>query len=554
MKKMISFLLAAIMVFTLGIPAFAATVEKDIDSEGTHSQIPVIRVLGDGEPLYDADGNKLFHTRTSFTDGSLKGDGDNSDIYEATSNILLPFLLDGLLNDEWDEYYENLEKEISDITGNARLDENGNAPEGTGISAERQKFIDYARTHDKKGKKGYYGMYDYHFWYDWRLDPFESAAKLKAYIDDVKSVTKCDKVAIMASCLGTVVTTTYIKMYGTEDLQGVGFTGSIAKGAESISEALSGKFDLNGAAIGRILEDCSYIGAFDLGEFVEVTIDLVISSGAINYLNAAMRATIYDKVVKGVTSALALSTLFTYPSYWAFVSKEDYEDALLHVFGEEGSAKRQQYAGLIKKIDNYNKVIRNDFDNIIRSIGENGVNFGAISKYGFQILPICKSYNALADQFVSVKNSSFGATTSTIYDTLSDEYIAERQKLGFGKYISPDKKIDASTCMYPDSTWFVKNSSHSEYTEFEKKILYDVVTADHQLTVNDFEWSQFMVYDYDTTTMDAMNEENCNTERWAPSEEEDLLLNEGKRIYKFVESIIKLILMLINRFFSNIEL
>ena len=88
MKKLVSLVLALLLVFSFMLPAFSS-----VNVNETKSQIPVIRILGDGEPLYDADGNKLFHTRTSFTDGSLKGDGDNSDIYEATSNILLPFLL-----------------------------------------------------------------------------------------------------------------------------------------------------------------------------------------------------------------------------------------------------------------------------------------------------------------------------------------------------------------------------------------------------------------------------------------------------------------------------
>lgn len=542
MKKIISVLLIVLMIFSMAVPAFAA----GFDAVSTRSQIPVIRIFGDGEPMYDAEGNRLFHLRSFLNDGMNKDedDEDNSELIESLANVLLPFLINGLLNDDWDPYFENLQKEIGELTGDAKLDCNGNALPGTGISKKRQDFLDYAVTHDKKGKKGYYGLSDYHFWYDWRLDPLESADKLNDYIKAVKHITGADKVGINSSCIGTIVTTAYVYKYGVDDIQGIGFTGSLANGAEILSEAISGKVDVNGAAINRILMDSAYLGIFDFDEFVDTTIDLVVASGLVDYLEADIRKNIYDKLVYGVTSALALSTFFTYPSYWAAVSADDYDEALIYVFGPEGSEKRKEYAGLIEKIEKYNTEIRANLTNIIKSIKANGANFGAIAKYGFQILPICESYDAVSDQFVSVKRASFGATTSTIYDTLSEDHIADRIADNKGKYISPDKQIDASTCIFPDSTWFVKNSSHSEYTKYEQKILYDVATADHQLTVDDFEWSQFMVYDYDTDTMAKMTEENCHTEKWEASEEADDRTDEPKTLIKFLTALLNWIAQL----------
>jgi hypothetical protein len=44
--------------------------------------------------------------------------------------------------------------------------------------------------------------------------------------------------------------------------------------------------------------------------------------------------------------------------------------------------------------------------------------------------------------------------------------------------------------------------------------MYDVVSADRQLTVDDFPYTQFMVYYNDTKTLEPMTEENCHTEYW----------------------------------------
>ena len=526
MKKLISILLAMLMLFSTCVIGVVAIGDIDkptnqIQVHTSRSQVPVIRILGDGEPLYNKEQEKIFHIR-SMTSGGLSSDDDeDSDILGSVANVLLPFLVDGLLNDKWDAYYTNLQKELSEIFSEIILDNNGEVSNGTGISqARKDEMAGYlARDAKKENNKGYYAINDYRFWYDWRLDPIYTADRLHEHIQKVKTVTGCPKVSIMASCLGTIVTTAYITKYGTDDLHGVGFTGSVSGGAEALSEAISGKFDINGYAISRTLIDSDYIGEFNVDKFVTSSIELLTAVGVFDYLEDGVKETLYAKLVEGVTSALALSTLFSFPNYWAAVSPEDYDAAMLHVFGPKGSEKRKTYAGLIEKIENYNNTVRKNYDATIRSIGKNGVLFGAVSKYGFQILPICKSYDVVSDQFVSVNHSSFGATTSKLHNTLTDDYIQGRVEAGFADYISPDKKVDASTCIYPESTWFMKNVSHSEYTTFERKLLYDVITADKQIKCGDvvdgLRYSRFLVYDYETDIMTTMTTENCNTENWA---------------------------------------
>lgn len=541
MKKLLCILLSLLLLGTMCIPCLAAEKDAELIVNESKSQYPIIRILGDGEPLYDAEGNRLFHLRSDILgDGDAAAETeeqeDDNTIYDSIANLLLPFLKNGLLFNDWDPYYEALEKEISDLTGSARLDADGNAPEGTGLSAEKRAYMEKAATVNQ-GKKGYFAINDYRFWYDWRLDPIETAEKLHAYIQDVKAITGKEQVCIIASCIGTIITTTYVALYGVEDIHGIGYTGSIANGSEILSETISGKIDVDSAALARVVDDCGYLGFFNLDAFLDTTLDLALQSGIIDSITGTIRITLYNKLVKGVTSALALATFYTFPSYWAAITTEDYEDALTYIFGEEGSEKRTEYAGLIAKIEDYNTRIRASLPQIIKSIGEGGANFGAIAKYGFQMIPICESRELLSDQYVSVKRASFGATTADIYDTLPEDYIAQQTEAGLERYISPDLKIDASTCIYPDSTWFVKNSSHSKYTKAETKLLYDVVSAPTQLTVNDFIYSQFMVYDYDSTEMHAMTTENCDTEQWLEDEPKTGIAGFFEKIKKFMQTL-----------------
>ena len=334
------------------------------------------------------------------------------------------------------------------------------------------------------------------------------------FVQDIKRTTGCEKVGISATCLGTNIVMAYVAKYGAKDIQGIGMDGSVVGGAEILSEVICGKFDVAPPALMRILRDVDGLGMFSIDEFIMETIDMLVRTGVLESVISTTENIFYDKLIKGATSALALSTFYTWPNYWACVSPEDYETAKDYVFGDEGSEKRVKYAGLIEKLDRYDREVRQRVPELLQKIQDDGAHLGVISKYGFQIIPICASSDVVSDQFASVSRSSFGATTSNVYKPLSDEYINMRTTEGKEKYISPDKFIDASTCILPDSTWFIKGSSHSDWTTYEMQILYDVASADRQLTVDDFPYSQFMVYDNETEMLYPMTEENCNTEHW----------------------------------------
>lgn len=542
MKKFSAILLTAILMFSLATPAFAA-----VNINASKSQIPIIRISGDGESLYDNQGNELV-TGTGVFSALESEDGDNSELYSSIAHVIMPFLIDGLLYDKWDGYYDALYEEISELFGNALLDKNGDPIDDSGLSASRKQQLKNDMNTDKYGSKKYYGIEDYRFYYDWRLDPTDIADDFNDYINAIRIKTGHQKVGIVASCLGTSIVMAYLAEYGSDAVSGIGLDGSVCNGSEILSETISGKFTVDGDSITRVLEDSNYLGVFDVDEFLLATVDLLSKSGTIDGITASVKMTIYDKVVKGVTSALALSTLCTWPGYWSTVSAEDYDDAMLYVFGEKGSAKRVEYAGLIEKIENYN-VVRGKTDDLLIAAKAKGVNIGIVSKYGYQIIPICESGSELADELVTVEKSSFGATTSKIYDTLSDIYLAQMTPEK-RKYVSPDKQVDASTCLFPDSTWFIKGASHAHWTDEEIQILYDVASANRQLTVEDTEISQFMVYTYEDDTARKMTTENCDTYVWSESSSTKPTNNPIQKLVSFLKSLFKWFKLL----FGKVEL
>ena len=541
MKKLISILLVLCMVFAGAVPAFAGYAEiKDATDD------PVIYIAGDsGSLYYDNDTKEFCIDKASNLLNN--GEGDKKEkIYEATANILLPFILEGIATNKWDNYYAAVEKEIGELFEPVRLDGNGNVPEGSdcGIGKEAKADRERKMSHDYADSNGKYGEYTYHYKYDWRLDPIELADDLHEYIEGVKRATNRSRVSIVCKCLGTNVVLAYINKYGTDSIKGLGIGVATSNGADFLSGAISGDFAIDGNGLVRLGRELAVTKNFSIHPLILATIELLANTRVIDTLTATMRKLVYSKIEYGIISALATSTMMTFPCYWALVTPEDFEDGLNYAFGEEGSEKRQQYAGLIEKITVYNETIKKHVNDILLSTkvpGKDGktVNLAIVSKYGTQMIPVIKDEGVLADNYVSVSKSSFGATTSTIYDTLSEEYIAERTAAGYGKYISPDKQIDASTCLFPDYTWFIKNCEHGNYPWEEKRLVLAVIDANEQLTTEDFKYTQFSMFDYSTDTLSKMTEENCNDNYWTADKELEKPQSKRELLVSFLRSLLK---------------
>ena len=544
MKKTLAIVLSLIMLLTFVTPALA-TGKSDFKGK-----IPVVIITGEGEPIVDKDGNVLFDANDFF--GNLGNSGSQTKI-EAAANILMPMLLEGVLLDKWDRYYDALYNEVSDLFAGVILDENGNPTGGTSIPAERFAENEEDLQIDKKDRNGNYAFSDYHFWYDWRLDPLENAEYFNDYIEGVKAITGHDKVCIVTRCIGHSVLLAYIAKYGTGSIYGLGVDGSSSNGSEFISGALSGDFSIDGNSIARYVEDSENFGMFKVDSLLTATFTLLENSGALDKMSEAARKLIYLKIEKGVVSAVARGTIFTMPCFWALVSEDKYETAKEYVFGKEGSKMREKYAVLIEKLDNYHNTVCVHRNELMSAVPESGGNICIVSKYGSQIIPIIKDGNLVGDSYSSVTSSSFGATTSKLGETLSDEYIAERIAEGKGEYISPDRQIDASTCLFPDSTYFVKGVKHADWSKVENNIIMRTIQGETQLTVRDLEYSQFVITFPESDEWEVMTEENCDTEVWTDDSMAGKPKTKWERLKLFIESMVNWLKLLLVKITSMLE-
>ena len=169
--------------------------------------------------------------------------------------------------------------------------------------------------------------HNYYFGYDFRLDPIENAKKLHEYIQEVKALTKHDTVQFRASSMGGVVTLSYIKLYGTKDIENIIFQNCPLQGTAVAGELYNGLFEINKDALVRYAEgalpsmDSDFLGAilYSLIEMLDAAGLWSDILGMADGIILNLKDRVFDE---------ALIPIFgTMPGIWSFVPDEYYETA-----------------------------------------------------------------------------------------------------------------------------------------------------------------------------------------------------------------------------------
>lgn len=528
MKKIISLMLVLILTLLTFVPASAAT-------EEVYEKRPLIYIRGNGDPIYTTDGRALPAGIDALLAAFEDSDGEDSvtteDIIETTANILLPFLTEGMLMDKWDNYSTAIYEELYPLFEESALDENGNAQFGTVVSPEAMWDSYYRAGIDFGADGAEFDTLDYKFCYDYRLSPYDHVDRLHEYVLTVMETTGYDEVCLSAKCMGGSLLNAYLEKYGhLGHVKKVFYGDVLSNGHSLISDTFSGKIAFSDKYTQIYAKQLAYCGETGEGtglalsnlaaEIVDRTIDLFVQTGAMNSMLDTVDK-LYKKLYEALIPALILATgIGTMPNYWTSVYEKDMDTALDLIFGKEGSEKRTKYAGLIEKIQYYREHVSKDLPGFYKKISEDyGIEVGVMARYGFVNMPLVEHYDELNDGLVGLQDASFGATCSEPTSVLSEKYIADRiAKNAFNaKYISPDKMVDASTCIFPETTWFVKNSHHDDKPEiFRYLAKYYLSYSNVKATSNSRSISQFLMEDKNSDRGSTVNmtEENSASFDW----------------------------------------
>jgi hypothetical protein len=288
--------------------------------------------------------------------------------------------------------------------------------------------------------------HSYLFIYDWTANPFDVAADLNDFVQEVKEKSGHDKVSICAESMGGAITNTYLAIYGDGDIQNLVMSNSAFNGLEMLGQLFTGNTQIDGPALAELISQ-SIRGSAEYSSllaYLPIFEQLALMA---NDIFAEAGPEIYERV---------LIPVFGYiPSFWCFIPEYHFEEAMDFMLQDAG----YQYKLTISTY--YNFIVRGTNYRVNAIANSRKMNYACVSNYNRNIAPVTPTSQWNSDGVIETYNTSGFATVANMKETLGDGYT---QAKNTGKnMISPDNVIDASTCQVPYSTWFIKNLGHVSY-------------------------------------------------------------------------------------------
>ena len=491
-KRFLSVLLTLLLLLTLSVPALGVL------GKGYETSLPTVYLEGQGNFICAEKGNM----KSEKIDDIVVPDGYIGDAAKA----LIGPLLKGLTLNQWAEWEDVFVEKMVPLFEKLALDENGEASDGSGTPWTS------SGRHDRKNADGKYTLSDaYLYAYDWRLDPCAIADELKVYVDNIKKATGYSKVNMIGRSIGVSVVLAYLVKYGMSDIETVILYCPSFYGMEAVSRLFAGKVEIDPQGISRFLD--FYVASGELGKTNAQLYDVlkdVVAVMAQTYgldLPAKTLEHIYQKVWRDIYPRLLVKMYGSMPSFWSLVGDEDYVEAKRAIFrGQE-----DVYAGLIEKIDRFHYDVLVPAERYLKNFADAGEKVQIVVKYGVPMLPINADVNVQSDMLTSVYSASPDATCSTIDGTLPQSYL---DGLADRRYVSLDRQIDASTCLLPDHTWFIKNIGHRQMPDEISALFERIYEYDGYMSVfDDPEFPQYLYYDQATHTMTPLTQTQVETKQ-----------------------------------------
>lgn len=338
------------------------------------------------------------------------------------------------------------------------------------------------------------------FQYDWRVDPYESAAQLNDLINYLTDELGYSQVTLESHSYAGIVMLTYLSTYGTEKVKSCCFNATAVYGAQFAGELVKGNVTIPDEALVEFLK-----GLFSHNEYEDLIAafaDLLSMAGVTGFV-ADFVTDLFDNLSDRIWTEVVLPALGNWPSIWAMVPDADFEEGYSNVFDNLYSNSKLDLTGLKTKIAHYSGDIRANREDKLVAINNSDTQLYVIARYGYSGVPLGDIWTANTDTVLNTTAESFGATCKA-YDYNSGVIISNVAK---ERYIAPNSAVDASTCLFPDQTWFIRNCKHTQrddaIVEFAETLLY----SDEQATIDTYsEYPQYLLFN--AVTSDVVIDEN----------------------------------------------
>lgn len=499
-KKFLSLCLAVLMVFSLTGTAFAA--------EEIKSDCPVIHIPG----FYSSD----VYGDINDPDTLLTLPGVDV-ILDFVKKEFVPALVAFCIDRDTDKLATDVCTEINEQLFSHWFNEStGDAKEGSGLIFDSTP-------------QGVTAQSQLTFRYDWRGDLVDIADDLADYIDYVCAQSGCSQVALTAHSFGSNLITAYFAKYDHSKVKAVIFDSPACNGVAVVGNLMTGKVTLDAEFLGYFLK--STLGEAEYARLVSSVYDILELADL-----PGLATSFLDEIIETLAPAVyrkTLAPLFGYwPAIWAMVPDRQIDEAMTYIFDDV--LKNEDLSVLRARVEKYNTLVRANRESLLKSFDSDG-KIAVLSRYGSPAFPLTDASELIGDTVIETSASSLGALTAPV-----GTYFSEEETAGVdAKYISPDRTVNASTCLFPEKTWFIKDSGHFEthYTDD----YYDLfLFSDKELTCDDTDFGRFCTFETENYTLVKDTSEPEQAESPAPP----------SRLFRFLTALFESLTSLIKRFFS----
>lgn len=430
-KSSVSIILTLILAFSVVIIP-SAEESTIVDGKCTCGEEPEIYVA--------ALGSATLYQNADTPDEKVLFRPETSAYIELIAKLIGP-LFSVLMTKDYDAFADKLIPAVDGIFGALANDEEGNSTPDVTTKEE----LPTDPTHGLEG--------NYYFGYDFRADPLVVANDLNTYIDHVLELTGHDQVRLRASSMGGVMTMAYLYKYGEAKVKSVIFQCCPLQGTAVAGDLFNGRIQITEESVYRYAETAlpSLLEGFT-ETLVMGLVNVVYKSGFLgSVLN--MVQPILDNCAPRVFDELLVPVFKSNCGIWSFVPDEYYESAKEFMLGENPNEV------LLQRIDEYHYNVQQKAGEILNGVLDNGVPVMILAGTAIQRTPLVPTWTNDSDGTVDTKYASVGGTIAPLGETLGENYV---QAVDCGhNHISPDNRIDASTCLLPENTWFVTPMLHS---------------------------------------------------------------------------------------------
>ncbi len=458
MKKLISILLCAAMVFSVAIiPSQAESDEIKWDGD------PVVFIQG-------YTGSPLIKDKGLETEETILGPGSEFDIGKILS--ALPGIVGGIVMYIFGDS-TLLIRSFSDLAHD-KLD--GLACNDDGSSKHNVTTFPYyaeeasAASLVANGQEIYIpevaitdeirkvvpDEYFFVFNSDWRMGQVEISERLDWFIGEVLRITDKEKVDIYALSHGGQTAATYLYYHGTEnEVDNVVLNVPAIRGTSIVNGLLG-----DGAA------------NFSMDEISRFLAVMLRTETDLRFLGKILPGEFLNGLLKVVFVEVFQPHALKFGSIWDFMDIETYKK-----YKEEHLNPLSNY-GIIEKADKMHFDCMANIGEGLRAAQTAGVNVSIMSSHGTRL----GSGEAIDADFVIDTASTSGAYTAASGERFAENYKAKGTVCNNSahNHISPTRTVDASCAYLPENTWFIHGQYHGQaaYDNYSMTLLLKLLLTD----------------------------------------------------------------------------